>query len=434
METIAAGAECAAPVSLTAPDAGAAPRTTAPLARRITPLTHRLTPLAHRLTPLAHRLAPLTRLATGPFTAFTALASLVRARSRWALTALMLVIAVAVTLALTGSASLRAATAAFGTMHWEFVPLLMLLSVLHYVFAAITLRGAAGRRLPLYEATLTQFTAAAANRVTPSGLGAVAVNTRYLVCQGVPLSRAAIAVTAMQVAGFPADLMLMGTVLGIDGGNSRMLDALGAHAAQAADLMPPWPVFAIAGVLLPLALLWGRRAMRSPAVGRTVYGLTELCRRPRDLAITLGASAATTFIMGLAFALSVLAVPGAAGPGDMVPLIGAYLVGAAAGAAIPAPGGLGSTEAALVAALAALGIGAGPAVQAVIIFRAVTFWAPVPVGLLACQTLKKRPALSLDPTSTTPAAATAATAAPEATTAAPAVPVAPAAAPEAAPA
>ncbi|MGW2308405.1 lysylphosphatidylglycerol synthase domain-containing protein, partial [Actinomadura luteofluorescens] len=60
-----------------------------------------------------------------------------------------------------------------------------------------------------------------------------------------------------------------------------------------------------------------------------------------------------------------------------------------AGSAVPTPGGVGSTEAALVAALAALGVAAGPALHAVLLFRAVTFWAPVPLGILACRTLRR---------------------------------------------
>ncbi|MFG2000796.1 YbhN family protein [Spirillospora sp. NPDC048911] len=310
-------------------------------------------------------------------------------RSPYALTAILLAAATMVTVALKGTSPFVSVATAFRNVHWEFVPVLVTLSVLHYVLAAVTLRGAAGRRLPLYTTTLAQFTAAAANRVTPGGLGAVAVNTRYLVCRGVPLAHAAVAVAVMQVVGIPADLLLMGAVLGIDGGDGRVLGAMGAHASQVAGMVPPWPVLAGVGVVLPAALLWGRRAARSTAVERTLGGLTDLCRRPADLAVTVCASAATTFVMGLAFALSVLAVPGAAGPGDTVTLLAAYLVGAAAGAALPSPGGVGSTEAALVTALAALGIAAGPALQAVLLFRAITFWAPVPIGLLTCRTLRR---------------------------------------------
>ncbi|NEA22873.1 lysylphosphatidylglycerol synthase domain-containing protein, partial [Actinomadura bangladeshensis] len=126
------------------------------------------------------------------------------------------------------------------------------------------------------------------------------------------------------------------------------------------------------------------------AVGRAVAGFADLCRRPRDLLVTLAASAGTTLALGVAFALSVLAVPAAvADPADLLTLVAAYLVGAAAGAAIPLPGGVGSTETALVAALAALGIEPGPALHAVLLFRAVTFWAPVPLGLLSYRTLRR---------------------------------------------
>ncbi|TDC55883.1 hypothetical protein E1281_10220 [Actinomadura sp. KC345] len=309
-------------------------------------------------------------------------------RVRWTLAGILLAGAVTAALATTGPP--RAALAAIGQMRWTFLPALLLLSVLHFVCSAVALRAASGLPIPLYQTTLTQFTAAAANRVTPGGLGAVAVNTRYLVCRGLPLPRAAVTVAAVQVAGVPADLLLLGAVLGLGGGNGRLLDALGRHTAHAAGLVPPVPLLIGAALLLPAAALGGRRALRSEAVGRAAAGVTDLCRRPRDLGVVLAGSAATTFVLGLAFALSAFAVPGTGvGPGDVLALVAAYLVGAAAGSAVPSPGGVGSTEAALVAALAALGIAAGPALHAVLLFRAVTFWAPVPVGLLTCRTLRR---------------------------------------------
>jgi uncharacterized membrane protein YbhN (UPF0104 family) len=309
-------------------------------------------------------------------------------RARWTILGVLLAGTAAVLLVTLGP--LRPAVSALGHLRWEFLPALIVLCLLHYVSSAIALRGAAGRPLPLVATTLAQFTASAANRISPGGLGAAAVNTRYLVCRGLPLPRAAVAVAVLQVAGVPADLLLLGAVLGLGGGNGRMLDALGDHAAHAAGLLPPLPQLIAGGVLVPAAVLWGRRAARSAAVGRAVAGFSDLCRRPRDLLVTLAASAGTTLTLGVAFALSVLAVPAAAvGPADLLPLVAAYLVGAAAGAAIPLPGGVGSTETALVAALAALGIEAGPALHAVLLFRTVTFWAPVPLGLLSCRTLRR---------------------------------------------
>lgn len=269
---------------------------------------------------------------------------------------------------------------ALGDARWEFLPPLAVLAALHYVFAGFALRGASGEPLPLRRTTLTQFTAAAANRVTPGGLGAAAVNTRYLVTRGMPLASALVAVAVLQAAGAPADLLLMAGALALGGG-----DHLNPH------LLSPFAflLIPVAVVLLPVALRWGRRVVRSPAVVRALTGLGDLCRRPADLALTLSCSAGTTLVLAVAFALSVQAVPGTlTSSGDTLPLVTAYLLGAAAGAAIPLPGSMGTTEAALLTALAALGTPTAPALQAVLLFRAITFWAPVPIGLIAYRTLR----------------------------------------------
>jgi uncharacterized membrane protein YbhN (UPF0104 family) len=47
-------------------------------------------------------------------------------------------------------------------------------------------------------------------------------------------------------------------------------------------------------------------------------------------------------------------------------------------------------EATLVALLTVIGTAAAPALSGVLLFRAVTHWAPVPIGVLAAGTLRKR--------------------------------------------
>lgn len=291
------------------------------------------------------------------------------------------------------AAQVRACLAALGSVHWGFLVVLAGLSVLHYVFAALSLKGVAQCRLPLGEATLTQFTAAVANRITPGGLGAVAVNTRYLVCRGTPGPRAVTAVAMMQIAGALADLLLLLALVGATEGGGRMLGSLGADVSELARGLPFVPLLVAFGALTVVVVVWGRRALRSAAVGHAVSGVTELLRRPGALCLTLTTSAATTFVLGVALALSVLAVPGTAvGPGDTMTLITAYMIGSAAGAALPSPGGIGGTEAALVATLSTAGIAAAPAIQSVLLFRAITYWAPIPVGLLSTRALRIRAA------------------------------------------
>jgi len=89
----------------------------------------------------------------------------------------------------------------------------------------------------------------------------------------------------------------------------------------------------------------------------------------------------------------VIAVGGLGSIGDVNAILVGYLVGTAVGVAVPTPSGVGSTEAALVGMLVAAGLAAGPALSAVLLFRAITFWAPVPFGLLMARGLRRRSAL-----------------------------------------
>ncbi|MCW2889473.1 MAG: hypothetical protein QOE54_434 [Streptosporangiaceae bacterium] len=284
-------------------------------------------------------------------------------------------------------------------LHWGFLPALIALSVLHYMCAALALQAAAGRPLPLREATLTQFTAAAANRLAPGGIGAAAVNVRYLTCRGLPAPRAIAGVTALHVATGLGDLLLFLTVLGVgqstgDGG-TRVLTQLTSHTARTAARLPlPW-LLVCAGVVAALALFaWWRRRGQGGRVlatlGQIMTAMADLRRRPRDLLVTVTATAATTLALSMAFVMSVLAVPGASAPGAIMTLLAAYFIGAAAGSALPVPAAIGSTEAGLIAALGGAEVSAGHALQAVVLFRAITYWAPVPVGLYAARVLRRR--------------------------------------------
>jgi uncharacterized membrane protein YbhN (UPF0104 family) len=66
-----------------------------------------------------------------------------------------------------------------------------------------------------------------------------------------------------------------------------------------------------------------------------------------------------------------------------------YLVASAVGGATPLPPWLGTTELVLVGALTLAGYSAGSAVLAVVVFRAVTYWLPLPVGIWSASRLRR---------------------------------------------
>jgi uncharacterized membrane protein YbhN (UPF0104 family) len=68
----------------------------------------------------------------------------------------------------------------------------------------------------------------------------------------------------------------------------------------------------------------------------------------------------------------------------------AYLVASVLAAAIPAPGGIGSVDAALALALVTAGAPVGAATSAVLGFRIITVWLPLLPGALVLGALVRR--------------------------------------------
>jgi uncharacterized protein (TIRG00374 family) len=67
-----------------------------------------------------------------------------------------------------------------------------------------------------------------------------------------------------------------------------------------------------------------------------------------------------------------------------------YLTGSAIGSIMPTPGGLGAVEVALTAGLTATGMPGAVAATAVLLFRLLTFWLPVPFGWVSLNYLERK--------------------------------------------
>jgi uncharacterized protein (TIRG00374 family) len=79
-----------------------------------------------------------------------------------------------------------------------------------------------------------------------------------------------------------------------------------------------------------------------------------------------------------------------------IPLINValvFLVGNAAGSAVPVPGGLGAVEIALTTGLAGAGLPTAVAAPVAVLFRALTYWARVPLGWIAWRYLQRHDVL-----------------------------------------
>jgi len=269
--------------------------------------------------------------------------------------------------------------------NWAWLPVIILLSALTYVASAMALIGGVPGHVPFWPTVLAQFASSFINRVSPANVGGMALNARFLQKAGSDAPASVAAVGVNSIAGAVMHLVLI-----------VVFFVLAGHDLTKAFKLPSGTkillilavVLAVAGIVL--ASRPGRRWARKqlvPGLRSAATSLRRAASSPVKLGLLFGGSALITLLYIAALAASIKAF--AIGPSLVI--IGAvYLASAALAAAAPTPGGLGAIESALIAGLAGVGMQAGPAVSAVLLYRLATYWLPVLPGWLSWRLLQRR--------------------------------------------
>ncbi len=269
--------------------------------------------------------------------------------------------------------------------HLGWVSLAVAGSVLTYVGAATGMLGAVPVRLEFAPILTAQLASSFTNRITPAKVGGMATNVRYLQKQNLPLPMAVSAIGLNTLAGTIIHVSLLAATA-VAAGRSSEIDLPTPDARLTAIIVAALIVLSGVFMLLPV----GRKLLTRnllPALKAAASSVATIARTPSKLAGLFAGSAVVTISYTLAMVASLLAF-GADLPITTAALV--YLVGAAVSTAAPTPGGLGATEAALVAGYTAVGVAGSTAFAAVLLFRLVTFWLPILPGWLALAALQRR--------------------------------------------
>lgn len=264
---------------------------------------------------------------------------------------------------------------------WPWLAVAAGATCLTWVAAAFTRQGAVVQRLPARRLLATQFAAGAANHLLPTGLGASAVNLRFMTVCGVPLARSSAALALYMLAEAVTRTGLLLALLIV------FPDALHIGGPVHAPAAGPLLLAATGAVCVAVAVLVLVRRLRTAVVS---FLRTALCE-----ARTVHTRPARAFALwGGSLAFPALQAAGLTAVGRALELpvppahmAVAYLAATLAVAVVPTPGGLGSVEAALVVALVAAGGPVAVATAVVLAFRIITVWLPLLPGALALGAL-----------------------------------------------
>ena len=269
------------------------------------------------------------------------------------------------------------------TADWRWGAVALALSAATYAAAALSLSGFVVARLNFLRTLLVQLAGSFVTLVTPAAVGGATLNVRYLQRRKIPAPVAVASIAVSQVVAFVLHILLL-----------IVFAAIAGTGATSPIKPPTWAYYVVAGLIVlagvVLAVPAGRRMVRarlSPTFGQVLPRLLEVAQHPRKLAEGIGGA----LLLSLTYILCLAACVAAFGRSVPFAKIGfVYLTGSALGSIIPTPGGLGAVEAALTAGLTAAGVPGAVAVSAVLLFRLLTFWLPVPFGWAALEFLERR--------------------------------------------
>ncbi|WTW33897.1 flippase-like domain-containing protein [Streptomyces sp. NBC_00016] len=273
-----------------------------------------------------------------------------------------------------GFAQLRSA-------QWPWLLAALGATCLTWVAAAVTRQGAVVERLPGRRLLAAQFAAGAANHLLPTGLGASAVNLRFMTVCGVPLARSSAALALYLMAEGVARVGLLTVLLLV------FPDALRLGSLLPGGALGPLLGVLGAAVLVVAGALTLVRRLRSAVCSflRTALGeARSVHSRPARALALWGGSLAFPVLQAAGLA----AVGQALGlPVPVAHMAVAYLAATVAVALVPTPGGIGSVEAALIVALVAAGGPVALATAVVLGYRIITVWLPLVPGALTLGAL-----------------------------------------------
>ena len=265
-----------------------------------------------------------------------------------------------------------------------FFALALVFSLLTYAAAGVALAGSVAERIQIRWTIFAQMASSFANRVTPSKVGGLALNIRFLQKQGVETPLAAAGVGINAAAGVACHVSLLaGTLLLVERGPEQTISVPSVSVL----LMIAAGCAALTGVLMLLPVT--RRILVGkvlPNLKTVARGIKELAASPIRLVQLFGGSYLLTLCYVACLWASLRAFDGSATFGQITLV---SLTASIAASVAPTPGGLGAAEAAFMAGLVAIGVPKETALPTVFLYRLASFWLPILPGWLAMRAMQR---------------------------------------------
>lgn len=231
--------------------------------------------------------------------------------------------------------------------------------------------------------TMTQVAAGFTAVSMPAGVGPAFVNLQYLRRRGLGNAEAtAITGATWGIQGLAT--VVITVVLGLFTGRSTLSGAIPTNTLIIV-IGSIVLAFCLAMAVPPLRRLLAHRYL--PLIASYAHRFMEVIARP-DRLVAAGAGALVLNVAtALGFWVCLLAFGCRTNP---VETMFVFLLANTLASAVPTPGGLGAVEAALSLSFTGMGVPAGVALSATLLYRVVFYWLRIPLGAAAMRWLSSK--------------------------------------------
>lgn len=255
---------------------------------------------------------------------------------------------------------------------YGFVGLAVLFIFITYLEAAATYVLLAPRPIGYYQEFIIQFATMFVNRLLPAGIGGIGANYQYLRHKRFKASEAASVVATNNLMGLVGHLLIVVVAI-LLASSHHLLPLTNIKHSLASDLK-------LAGIVILALMLIGLAISRKrlvKLVSAAIKQLVSYRHRPVKSLLALLTQLLLTIsnVAGLEFSAKAVGVNLSF---TIILLI--FTFGSAVRNFTPTPGGIGGFEAGLVAAFAAYHVGSSQALAAVLLYRLISYWAPLLIG------------------------------------------------------
>lgn len=248
-----------------------------------------------------------------------------------------------------------------------------------YIFSALTYQALSFKRL-IFRTTFTvELAGLLVNRVLPGGIGGLGMNYAYLRTRHHTAVQAASIVTLNNCLGFVGHILLALLIVTL-----RPAEISKLHISLKSQTIELLGLVIGIGIILILIVGFKRKWFESSRAKALHSQLKAVLSRYRRRPLRPLLALAMSMLMTLANVICLWLCSRAIGlPLDFLAIFIIFTFGVLIGTATPTPGGLGGIETALIAGFVAIHTTAQTAFAAVLLYRLVSFWLELLIGLLA---------------------------------------------------